>query len=333
MVEKFYAAIDLGTNSCRLLIADAKGRPVYQDSMSTRLGEGMQATSMLTDEAMARGLDCFEQFHNVMKDCNIVACRAIGTAACRSAKNAGDFIRKVYDRTGIHIEVVSPAEEARLNLKGAISHVRNKSEYALVVDQGGGSTEIVLAQNSDNPSMLSAVSIPWGSRTAADAFQLETYDKVNAARLSQEIKRWVDGFKHSSNFEAIKDNVSFVATSSTPLRLASLIRKCDRYDRDKCDGLQIKTKDIFKVLEDLKTASVEDMAKNPSIGYQRAPIFVAGVVMLGQIFNELGAEKIVASLRSAKDGIVEELIQNDKSKQRVQKEMTEKHKEKNGKTH
>ena len=63
MVEKFYAAIDLGTNSCRLLIADSKGRPVYQDSMSTRLGEGMQATSMLTDEAIARGLDCFEQFY------------------------------------------------------------------------------------------------------------------------------------------------------------------------------------------------------------------------------------------------------------------------------
>ncbi len=332
MVEKFYAAIDLGTNSCRLLIADSKGRPVYQDSMSTRLGEGMQATSMLTDEAIARGLDCFEQFHNVMKDSNIVAYRAIGTAACRSAKNAGDFIRKVYDKTGIHIEVVTPSEEARLNLKGAISHVRNKSEYAIVVDQGGGSTEIVLAQNGDNPSMLSAVSIPWGSRTAADAFQLETYDKLNAARLTQEIKRWVDGFKHSSNFDAIKENVSFVATSSTPLRLASLIRKCDRYDRDKCDGLQIKTKDVFKVLEDLKTASVEDMAKNPNIGFQRAPIFLSGVIMLGQIFSELGAEKVVASLRSAKDGIIEELIQNDKVKVRLQQEVSLESKAKNGKT-
>ena len=333
MEERCFAAIDLGTNSCRLKIVDAKGRKVYQDSIPTRLGEGLQAQMLLTDAAMDRGMECFYQYAQVLSKYNVVNLRAVATEACRVAKNAGDFIRKVYDRTGIHIEVVSPAEEARLNLKGAISHVRNKSEYALVVDQGGGSTEIVLAQNSDNPSMLSAVSIPWGSRTAADAFQLETYDKVNAVRLSQEIKRWVDGFKHSSNFEAIKDNVSFVATSSTPLRLASLIRECDRYDRDKCDGLQIKTKDIFKVLEDLKTASVEDMAKNPSIGYQRAPIFVAGVVMLGQIFNELGAEKIVASLRSAKDGIVEELIQNDKSKQRVQKEMTEKHKEKNGKTH
>ena len=332
MTEKFFAAIDLGTNSCRLLIADEKGRPVYQDSMATRLGEGMQATSMLTDEAMARGLDCFEQFHKVMDDCNVISYRAIGTAACRSAKNAGDFIRKVYDRTGIHIEVVSAAEEARLNLKGAISHVRNKSEYAVVVDQGGGSTEIVLAQNTDSPVMVNSVSIPWGSRTAADAFHLETYDKLNASRLAQEMKRWVDGFKHSSNFEAVKDSVRFVATSSTPLRLASLIRHCERYEREKCDGLVIKTKDISKIMEELKSARVADLAANPNIGYQRAPIFISGVVMLEQIFIELGAEKVVASLRSAKDGIIEELIQDNKAKARLQEAVFVKSKSKNGKT-
>ena len=313
MNEKFYAAIDLGTNSCRLLITDAKGRTVYQDSIPTRLGEGMQAEMKLTDEAIARGTDCFLQYAHVLEKYNIVRLRAIATEACRSAKNAGDFIQKIYQKSGIHIEVVSPYEEARLNLKGAVSHVSGKTPYAVVVDLGGGSTEIVLASNGKNPEMLNAVSIPWGSQTASDAFQLETYNRLNAERLSQEIRRWVDGFKRSSNYEDYKGKISFVATSSTPLRLAALVKEHEFYDRERCDGLRLKLSDINKVLEKLKTATQPEMADNPCIGERRSHIFVAAVVMLRDIFEGLGAEVITASLKSAKDGIVEELIENDKA--------------------
>lgn len=313
MTDKYYAAIDLGTNSCRLLVVNQKGKVAYQDSIPTRLGEGMQAQMMLTDEAIARGMECFTLFSEILSHYNIVKVRAIGTAACRSAKNASSFISKVYDKTGIHIDVVTPFEEARLNLKGAVSHVKNKNPYVTVVDLGGGSTEIVLASNGDNPEMLGAVSIPWGSRTAADAFQLETFNHNNAERLKVEVKRWVDGFKRSSNFDDYAGKISFVATSSTPLRLVSLIHGFDVYDRNQCDGLTFKLKDINDVLENLKTATVENMAKNPNIGEKRANMFVPAVIMLQEIFSGLGANTIVASLRSAKDGIVEELINYDKT--------------------
>ena len=313
MAEKFYAAIDLGTNSCRLLISDDMGRVAYQDSIATRLGEGMQATSMLTEEAILRGLDCFMQYKQVLDKYNIVQMRAVGTAACRSAKNAGEFISKVYEKTGIHIDVISPVEEARLNLKGAVSHVRGKKPYAVVVDLGGGSTEIVLASNGNNPQMLSTVSIPWGSRTASDAFDLQVYDEKNAHRLRNEIGRWVDGFRRSANYDECIGDICFVATSSTPLRLVSLINKFERYDRDKCDGLRIKLKDINLVMKQLEKLSVEEMAQNPNIGVKRSTMFVAAVIMLQEIFDKLGANTIVASLRSVKDGIVEELIANDKT--------------------
>lgn len=313
MTDRYFAAIDLGTNSCRLLIVNQNGKPAYQDSIPTRLGEGLQREMKLTPEAIARGIDCFDQYKNVLDRYEIVKLRAIATEACRSAKNSRFFLQKVYEKTGIHIEVVDAKEEARLNLKGAISHVRKGKPYVAIVDLGGGSTEITLATNSDNPEMISTVSIPWGSITASDAFKLETYDENNADRLREDVKRWVDGFKRTAYYDDLLNNVSFVATSSTPLRLAAIVKKHDHYDREKCDGLKFKIGDIAKILDDLKEKSVEEMAANPCIGEKRSRMFVAATVMFKEIFDGLGAEEIVASLKSAKDGIVEELIENDKA--------------------
>lgn len=315
MTDRYFAAIDLGTNSCRLLIANQNGKPVYQDSIPTRLGEGLQSKMQLTPEAIARGVDCFIQYKQIMDRYDIVKLRAIATESCRAAKNARDFLQHVYEKTGIHIEVVDAKEEARLNLKGAISHVRKGKPYVAIVDLGGGSTEITLATNTDNPEMISTVSIPWGSITASDAFKLETYNEGNANRLRAEVDRWVNGFKHTANYGDLRNDVSFVATSSTPLRLAAIAKKHKVYDREKCDGLKFKTQDIGKILDGLKTQSVADMAANPCIGVKRSTMFVAATVMFKEIFDGLEADEITASLKSAKDGIVEELIEKHKAEE------------------
>ena len=324
MTNKYFASIDLGTNSCRLLIVNQNGQTVYQDSIPTRLGEGLQSEMKLTPDAIARGLDCFQQYKRIMDKYAIVKLRAIATEACRSAKNAGDFLQKVYEKYGIHVEVVDAKEEARLNLKGAISHVRKKNKpYVIIVDLGGGSTEITLATNEDSPQMVASVSIPWGSITASDAFKLETYNEINASRFREDVKRWVDGFKRTTYYNDLKQDVCFVATSSTPLRLAAIIKNHETYDRMKCDGLKFKRKDINAVLDRLKTQSVEEMAKNPCIGEKRAKMFVAALVMFKEIFDGLEADELVASLKSAKDGIVEELIEKYNAEQVKE----------NGKTH
>ena len=315
MEERCFAAIDLGTNSCRLKIVDATGRKVYQDSIPTRLGEGLQAQMLLTDAAMDRGMECFYQYAQVLSKYNVVNLRAVATEACRVAKNAGDFIRKIYEKTGISLEVITPYEEARLNLCGAISHVSEKTPYVVVIDLGGGSTEITLASNGKRPEILNTVSIPWGSITSADAFHLDTYNEEGYKRFAQEVKRWVEGFRNSSNFKDVRQDTCFVATSSTPLRLAALVKKHDSYDRERCDGLKFKLTDVQKVLEKLKTMSVEEMAANPCIGEHRAHMFLAAVLMFNDICSGLEADTIIASLRSAKDGIVDELIKNDKVNQ------------------
>ena len=163
--------------------------------------------------------------------------------------------------------------------------------------------------------MISTVSIPWGSITASDAFKLETYNEGNANRLRAEVDRWVNGFKHTANYDDLRNDVSFVATSSTPLRLAAIAKKHKVYDREKCDGLKFKTQDIGKILDGLKTQSVADMAANPCIGAKRSTMFVAATVIFKEIFDGLEADEITASLKSAKDGIVEELIEKYKAEE------------------
>lgn len=159
--DKCYAAIDLGTNSCRLLICNQDGKELCKETVSTRLGEGMYKNMAFTSEAIERGVKCFYDFKQIMDRYNIVKCRAIATASCRMAANGEEFIRKVYGESMIRLEVIDAYEEARLNLKGALSHVQGKTKYVVLFDMGGGSTEITLATNTSNPQILHTVSIPW----------------------------------------------------------------------------------------------------------------------------------------------------------------------------
>ncbi len=303
-----FAAIDLGTNSCRLLIADAKKRYLFSESYSVKMGEGMYAHMRFTPEAFARGVECFYKMKQIMDRFHIVKNRAIATASCRMAQNAPEFIDAVYKESLIRLEVVDGYEEARLNLKGAIEHVQGKSEYVVLYDLGGGSTEITLATNTQTPKILYTISIPWGARNASEAFDLVEYDAVKAKKLHDEIAAKTQSFVEASNLANIRDKVCFVATSSTPLRFVSMIEKFGQYDRDKSDGHVISCKDIDAQIEGVYKLTRAEMMENLYIGQKRSSIFTAACVIFKTIYDTLGAKEITASLKSAKDGIISELI-------------------------
>lgn len=316
--NKFFAAIDLGTNSCRLLIADEHGKYVYVDTQATKLGEGLYAQMRFTDAAIERGVNCFCEYSQKLKEYKVCECRAIATAACRMAENAPEFIKKIKEKAGINIEVIDGLEEARLNLKGAISHVKGKSNYVVLYDLGGGSTEITLATNEEKPKILHTISIPWGARNAAEAFNLVEYDEKKATKLQNEIKVHVDGFIKDSKLKEYKDSISFVATSSTPLRLASMVNQLGEYDREGGDGTIIDCCEIDSQINKIYSLKQAEMAKNPYIGEKRSTIFVSACVIFKTIYDNLEAEKLVASLKSAKDGIVEELVEKNNRTTRLQ---------------
>ena len=306
--NKCFAAIDLGTNSCRLLIANQYKRYLFSEAYSIKLGEGMYEHMQFTPEAMNRGLECFYKMKQIMNRFNIVKTRAIATASCRMAQNAQEFINKVYHESLIKLEVIDGYEEARLNLKGALEHVCDKTEYVVLYDLGGGSTEITLATNTKDPKIIHTISIPWGARNASEAFDLVEYEPQKAQKLQDEITRYTDAFVKDSKLEDIRDKVCFVATSSTPLRFVSMIEKFGKYDRDKADGHVIQCKDIDEQIFGIYKLKREQMMENLYIGQKRSSIFTAACVIFKTIYDRLGATKITASLKSAKDGIVSELI-------------------------
>lgn len=316
MTKKTVAAIDLGTNSCRLLIADLNGKSLYKNAISTRMGEGMSLANRFTPEAITRGIECFCTFKRLMDEHNVVAYRTIGTAACRMAENGEEFVKKVKSNSGIELEVINGYDEAVLNLQGALLNLQQeKAEYVLVYDLGGGSTEITLATHSKKPQILHTISIPWGARNASEKFDLHEFDAQKAGRLAAEIGCYTQKFIHESGLEKYRDRVCFCATSSTPLRLTHLARGWEPYDRSRADGVKIATEDLDAAIAGVQRLSLSEMAENACIGPARAEIFNAAGVIFGKIYHDLGAKEMVVSLKSAVDSMVNDLCERKRHEQ------------------
>lgn len=302
------AAIDLGTNSCRLLIASNKGSVIYRKSTTTKLGEGLHSLGKFSDEAIKRGVLCFAEYADIMRDYGVVDYRAIATASCRMAKNGEDFVKAVEELCGVRLNIISGQEEALLNVKGARLNADKKAEYVVVYDLGGGSTEITLATNTDAPEIVYTISVPFGARNASEAFDLLEYNEENADKLRKEIQKYTNDFIKNSGFEKYRDKLEFIATSSTPLRLVSMVRGLGGYNRYNVDGVAEHTSEIDKKIALIQGMKSAQMAENPYIGENRAVIFQAACVIFKTIYDDLQIKTLKASLKGAQEAIINELV-------------------------
>jgi len=306
MDRKNLAAIDLGTNSCRIMITDAKGNVLFRDAVNTKLGEGMYERSSFTPEAIRRGLECLSRFAELLKSYEVGKYRAIATEACRAAKNGSDFVEQAAKTTGIKLDVISPEEEAILNLRGAMLNATGNCEYLLVYDLGGGSTEITLAANKYPAEILYTLSVPWGARTAAEAFNLETYDEAAAQRLRSEIEQYTRRFLAESGF-SFRCRYCCLATSSTPLRLWSMLQNTGVYDKFFADGQIIITQQLDKLINKIHAMTMTELLNSPYISKNRASIFNAACVIFQTVYQELRVKEITASLKGAQEAVIQDL--------------------------
>lgn len=309
MDKENLAAIDLGTNSCRLRITDAKGNVLYHEAVTVKLGEGLYESGNFSETAIQRGVSCLVNFSELMKSYHVGHYRAVATASCRKAQNSNVFIQMVQELSGIKLEVISAEEEALLNLKGAVLNVPKTAKYVLLYDLGGGSTEIILAENGENPTEIYTLSIPWGARTASEAFDLIEYDEEKAKKLEAEIKTHVEEFLQNSEFLMYLPQCFCVATSSTPLRLLSMINKIGYYNMDIADGMSASTAQIDKQIDEILQMNLEQLMKSPYIGENRAPIFVAACIIFRTVYKILQIKNLTASLKGAQEAIIDELEQ------------------------
>lgn len=309
MENRSLAAIDLGTNSCRLRITDGSGNVLYRHAETVKLGEGMYRNGSFTETAMARTLRCLTDYAAQMKNYGVAHYRAVTTASCRMAANGPEFVQTVRELCGLNLDIISAEEEALLNVKGARLNAAPSVPYVLVYDLGGGSTEITLATNEPNPKVLYTISIPWGARNASEAFDLIEYDAAKAEKLRAEIRKYVLEFLHGSEFLMYINQCDCISTSSTPLRLMSMVMNTVGYDKDKADGMAAETAQIDAEIRKIWQMNFEQLAKNQYIGENRAPIIVAATVIFKEIYDTLQIKVLTASLKGAQDAIIEELRQ------------------------
>ena len=310
-----YAAIDLGTNNCRLLIARPAGEDgfVVVDAFSriVRLGEGLGRSGRLSDAAMDRAVAALGVCAEKLKRRPVRLARSVATEACRRAANGRDFIDRVRRETGIMLDIIAPAEEARLAVLGCHVLLEAGEGPALVFDIGGGSTELVLIDaTAPLPTILAWSSTPWGVVSLAETEASDHADPAErAAAYDRMRERVADGF---AAFAAVLpsggEGSRLLGTSGTVTTLASVHLDLPCYDRKEVDGARVPAAAMRRISTSLAGLSVADRAKLPCIGPERADLVVAGCAILESILDIWPAERLTVADRGIREGILRSLM-------------------------
>lgn len=312
-----YAALDLGTNNCRLLIARAGGDDftvVDAFSRVVRLGEGLTSTGRMSDEAMDRAVEALTVCAEKLKKRNVVLARSVATEACRQAVNGAQFIERVKRETGIHLDIISPKEEARLAVMGCHALLEQGAGPALIFDIGGGSTELVLVSTSGLvPEILDWVSVPWGvvSLTESERAEAETPEQLNAIYASMRAKVMASFAEFAARLPEDGGDRRLLGTSGTVTTLASVYLKLNSYDRRAVDGLHLPTAAMRDISRELARRNIEGRAEFPTIGHERADLVVAGCAILETIFDIWPGERLGVADRGIREGILRALMASD----------------------
>lgn len=315
-----FAALDLGTNNCRLLIARPSGEHftvIDAFSRVVRLGQGLAATGRLSDEAMDRTLAALHVCADKLKRRNVHLARSVATEACRRAENGADFIARVREETGIALDIISAQEEARLAVLGCHILLEDGEGPAVVFDIGGGSTELVLIEpGGPVPRILDWLSVPWGVVSLNDSVPPPDGTLEGRIRRYAKMRQLV-----STAFEPFAERVAPVAaaekrvrlmgTSGTVTTLASVHLELPHYDRQAVDGLIVPSVSMREVCGRLSTMSAAERGTLPCIGDDRASLVVAGCAILESILDIWPADRLGVADRGIREGILRSLIAAD----------------------
>ena len=323
-----YAALDLGTNNCRLLIARPSGRDftvIDAFSRVVKLGEDLTTSGRLSDDAMERTMSALSICAEKLRRRNVRLARSVATEACRRASNGEAFIERVRRETGIALDIISAEEEARLAVLGCHILLEAGEGPAVIFDIGGGSTELVLLEPGEKiPRIIDWQSVPWGVVSLTDTVELpDTQDlSPRDARLARyaEMRRTV-----SESFEpfgkriaeaAASDDIRLLGTSGTVTTLASLHLELPHYDRKAVDGLIVPSNSMRDISSRLSGMSPAERSQLPCIGQDRADLVVAGCVILESILDLWPAERLGVADRGIREGILRSMMAADRQGER-----------------
>lgn len=322
-----YAALDLGTNNCRLLIATPAGdgfKVVEAFSRIVRLGEGLSQSGKLSDAAMERALAALKISGEKVRRRRVTRFRAIATQACRMADNGQAFVERVAAETGVHLQIISPQEEARLSVAGCLNLLDRSYDAALVVDVGGGSTELSWVELKDVPAdappkLVAWLSVPIGVVTLAERFpegSAPTEDWFRA--MVDTVKTEIGAFQRADGMRAVfeAERAHLVGTSGAITSLAGMHLELPRYDRSRVDGIWMTRDACDAAAGKLLALGPEGRANQPCIGPDRADLVLAGAAILQAVQELWPCKRVRVADRGLREGILLSLMANRGNRKR-----------------
>jgi exopolyphosphatase / guanosine-5'-triphosphate,3'-diphosphate pyrophosphatase len=315
-----YAALDLGTNNCRLLVARATHdgfRVIDAFSRIIRLGEGITTSGRLSEAAILRALEALRVCRDKMRNRGVTRVRLIATEACRQAVNGVEFLDRVREEVGIDLEIVDRETEALLAATGCTPLIDPAADGVILFDIGGGSSELVrLASSADvargpaPPQMRGWVSLPLGVVTLAERHGGITVTPQIFEAMIAEVAAFVDRFAAEQGAHD-PERIHMLGTSGTVTTIAGVHLDLKRYDRRRVDGCWMKEAEVSEVVSRLLAMSYEDRVGNACIGSERADLVLAGCAILEAIRRAFPCRRLRVADRGLREGMLVQMMRED----------------------
>jgi exopolyphosphatase/guanosine-5'-triphosphate,3'-diphosphate pyrophosphatase len=314
-----YAALDLGTNNCRLLVArpTADGfRVVDAFSRIIRLGEGVASSRRIGEAAIKRAVEALLVCRDKMRARGVRRARLIATEACRAAENGEEFRSRVAKEAGLELEIVDSATEARLAAAGCTELFDPAASGVILFDIGGGSSEVVrlgrpngdVRRGPPQPDIIGWASLPVGVVTLAERYGGKVVSREIYDAMVEEVAAFVDNF---ATDHRDLDGFHMLGTSGTVTTIAGVYLRLRRYDRRRVDGCWLSDDEISRVVAELMAMSFDERAANPCIGAERADLVLAGCAILDAIRRAFPCPRLRVADRGLREGMLVEMMRED----------------------
>ncbi len=326
-----YAALDLGTNSCRMLIAQPKGSQFHvvdSFSKSVQLGQGLERSGRLSRNSMARTVQALRICRKKLEKHRVKRMRLVATEACRRAANGAEFMRLIRREAGLRLDIIEPKEEARLAVVSCAPLVSTKTDQLLVIDIGGGSTELVwidltAVPRADRPraimrlhhgfkptgspfphaKVVDWISVPLGVATLRDQFRDVEDDAGRFALMSWFFEENLASFSPYEEMQA-KEGFQIIGTSGTVTTVAASHLGLKRYDRNKVDGLRMTSDQIDAVIREYLALGPEGRRSDPRIGRDRHALIMSGAAILQALLRVWPTDRLSVADRGLREGLL-----------------------------
>ncbi len=299
------AALDCGTNSTRLLVADREGRPLERLVRITRLGQGVDATGRLAPEAIARTTQALKSYRAVMEDRGVGPgnARLVATSAVRDAANPQELTAAAEAATGVVAEVLSGEQEGQLCYAGATGDLDPAGGPFLVLDIGGGSTELITPPERAGDAVVSVVSLDLGCVRLTERFlghDPPSPDELGRAQTA--IHRQLSDARRA--LPELEEAACLVGVAGTVTTLAAMQQRLVTYDRDAVHHWVLTRSGVEELLGAMAAQPSGERALRPGLEEARADVIVAGSLILATVMGDLGFESCVVSEADILDGLV-----------------------------